>query len=101
LLSAIIHQNSREQNVELFRKAYRALNPCGMLLVRDHIMDEARTWPLEGAMFAINMLANTSGGDTYTFLEVERDLREAGFKNVKLLRCGERMDSIVGAVKAQ
>ncbi len=100
LLSAIIHQNSRAQNVELFRKAYRALNPGGMLLIRDHIMNEARTWPLEGAMFAINMLANTLGGDTYTFLEVEQDLKEAGFENIKLLRSGERMDSIVGAAKA-
>ncbi len=101
LLSAIIHQNSGEENIELFRKAYRALDPGGMLLIRDHIMNEQRTWPSEGAMFAINMLANTLGGDTYTFLEVERDLRAAGFKNVRLLRSGERMDSIVGAVKAQ
>lgn len=101
LLSAIIHQNSREQNVELFRKICRALNPGGMLLIRDHIMNEDRTWPPEGAMFAVNMLVNTSGGDTYTFPEVERDLTAAGFKNVKRLRSGERMDSIVGAIKAQ
>jgi ubiquinone/menaquinone biosynthesis C-methylase UbiE/predicted transcriptional regulator len=99
LLSAIIHQNSREQNVELFKKVYRALEPGGMLLVRDHIMNEQRTWPPEGAMFAINMLVNTAGGDTYTFLEVEQDLREAGFKHVKLLRSGEKMDSVVGTVK--
>jgi SAM-dependent methyltransferase/predicted transcriptional regulator len=99
LLSAIIHQNSREQNVELFKKAYRALVPGGVLMIRDHIMNEQRTWPPEGAMFAINMLVNTAGGDTYTFLEVERDLREAGFNKVKLLRSGERMDSVVGAAK--
>jgi ubiquinone/menaquinone biosynthesis C-methylase UbiE len=99
LLSAIIHQNSREQNVELFKKAYRALVPGGVLMIRDHIMNEQRTWPPEGAMFAINMLVNTAGGDTYTFLEVEQDLREAGFKHVKLLRSGEKMDSVVGTVK--
>jgi hypothetical protein len=72
-----------------------------MIMVRDHIMNEQRTWPPEGAMFAINMLVNTLGGDTYTFFEVERDLREAGFKHVKLLRSGEKMDSIVGAIKEQ
>jgi SAM-dependent methyltransferase/predicted transcriptional regulator len=101
LLSAIIHQNSREQNVELFSKAYRALEPGGMLLVRDHIMNEQRIWPPEGAMFAINMLVNTPGGDTYTFFEVEQDMRRAGFKHVKLLRSGEKMDSVVGALKAK
>ncbi len=99
LLSAIIHQNSRQQNQELFRKAYRCLEPGGMLLIRDHIMDERRTWPPEGALFAINMLVNTRGGDTYTFNEVTRGLKEAGFTDVRLLRSGERMDCVAGAVK--
>ena len=101
LLSAIIHQNSRQQNLELYRKAYRSLVPGGMLMIRDHIMDEQRTRPPEGAMFAINMLVNTQGGDTYTFHEVKQGLKEAGFTDVRLLRSGERMDCIVGAVKPE
>lgn len=101
LLSAIIHQNSPGQNVALYAKAFRALEPGGMLIIRDHIMDESRTWPPEGAMFAINMLVNTAGGDTYTFGEVEQGLHEAGFCDVRLLRVGEKMDCIVGAVKPQ
>jgi len=101
LLSAIIHQNSPQQNLELFRKAYRSLEPGGMLLIRDHIMDERRTWPPEGALFAINMLVNTVGGDTYTYNEVAKGLEEAGFTDIRLLRSGERMDCIVGAVKAK
>jgi SAM-dependent methyltransferase len=99
LLSAIIHQNSRHQNLQLFRKAYQSLDPGGMLLIRDHIMDEQRTHPPEGALFAVNMLVNTKGGDTYTFHEVAEDLKEAGFTDVKLLRSGGRMDCVVGAVK--
>ena len=99
LLSAIIHQNSRRQNLELFRKASRSLQAGGMLLIRDHIMDEQRIHPPEGALFAINMLVNTEGGDTYTFHEVAQDLKEAGFTDVRLLRSGERMDCVVGAVK--
>ncbi len=99
LMSAIIHMNSPEQNLALYRKAYRALDPGGMLLIRDHIMDESRTRPPEGAMFAINMLVNTPGGDTYTFPEVEQGLTDAGFTNVRLLRSGEKMDCVVGAVK--
>jgi SAM-dependent methyltransferase len=101
LLSAIIHQNSPEQNTELYRRAFRALDPGGMLLIRDHIMDESRTRPPEGAMFAINMLVNTTGGDTYTFQEVEQGLKQAGFTNVRLLRSGERMDCVVGALRPQ
>ena len=99
LLSAIIHQSGYRQNVDLFGKIYRALDPGGMLLIRDHIMNEERTWPPQGALFAINMLVNTRGGDTFTFQEVEQGLGEVDFKDVALLRSGERMDCVVGAVK--
>jgi len=98
-LSAIIHQNSPEQNVELYRKVFRALLPGGVILIRDHIMDETRTRPVAGALFALNMLVNTPGGDTYTFQEVKEGLEAAGFENVGLLRWGERMDSLVEARK--
>jgi len=99
LLSAIIHQNSPEQNVELYAKIYRALNPGGVVLIRDHIMDESRTKPEDGTLFAVNMLINTPGGDTYTFSEVKETLEAAGFTGVKWVRVGERMDSLVKAKK--
>jgi predicted O-methyltransferase YrrM len=100
LLSAIIHQNGPQENIELYAKVHRALEPGGVLLIRDHIMDESRTKPPEGALFALNMLVNTSAGDTYTFGEVEEPLRQAGFSQVRLLRFGERMDCLVEARKA-
>jgi predicted O-methyltransferase YrrM len=99
LLSAIIHQNSPEQNLELYRKIFRALEPGGIVIIRDHIMNESRTWPPEGALFAINMLVNTRGGDTYTIGEVEKTLGEAGFVDIKPVRSGERMDCLVVATK--
>ncbi len=99
LLSAIIHQNSPAQNVALYEKINRALVPGGVVLIRDHIMDETRTQPPAGAMFALNMLVNTPGGDTYTFPEVAQTLTAAGFTDVKLVRTGERMDCLVEARK--
>ncbi|MBM4288088.1 MAG: methyltransferase domain-containing protein [Deltaproteobacteria bacterium] len=95
LLSAIIHQNSPAQNVALYKKIHRALTPGGVVLIRDHIMDESRTQPPAGAMFALNMLVNTEGGDTYTFAEVQETLEAAGFREVKLVRQGDRMDCLV------
>ena len=95
LLSAIIHQNSIEENGDLFLKIHRALEPGGVILIRDHIMDESRTNPPAGAIFALNMLVNTRGGDTYTFLEVKEALEKAGFKDIRLLRTGEKMDCLV------
>lgn len=101
LLSAIIHQNSPSQNVDLYKKIFRALVPGGAVLIRDHIMDETRTQPPGGAMFALNMLVNTTGGDTYTFAEVAETLNSAGFVEVKQIRTGERMDCLVEAKKPQ
>lgn len=94
-LSAIIHQNSPEENLALFRKIHNALEPGGTLLIRDHIMDESRTNPSAGAMFAVNMLVNTRGGDTYTFQEVKEGLEGAGFADVKQSRHGMGMDCLV------
>ncbi|MDZ7759164.1 MAG: methyltransferase [Desulfovermiculus sp.] len=103
LLSAIIHQNSREENRELLAKISKALEPGGRILIRDHIMDETRTKPAAGAMFALNMLVNTRGGDTYTLAEVREDLQWAGFSHIRDLRSGqdsfERMDCLVEARK--
>jgi predicted O-methyltransferase YrrM len=100
LLSAIIHQNSPAQNIELYKKIHRALEPGGVVLIRDHIMDESRTQPPAGAMFALNMLVNTSGGDTFTFGEVKETLEAAGFGEVKQVRAGERMDGLVEGKKS-
>ena len=100
LLSAIIHQNSAAQNVELYRKVHRALEPGGVLLIRDCIMDAERTTPPAGALFALNMLLCTEGGDTYTFEEMRATLEEAGFETVRLVQPGEYMDGLVEARKS-
>ena len=97
LLSAIIHQNSPQKNLDLYRKVHRALVPGGKLLIRDHVMDPERTFPPQGTLFAINMMVNTEGGDTYTFAEIRDTLEETGFVEVKLVRRGERMDCLVEA----
>ena len=100
LLSAIIHQNSPEQNRALYRKIFLALLPGGRLLIRDFVMDESRTHPPEGALFALNMLVNTQEGDTYTFREIKHPLEEAGFVEVKMIRTGQQMmDCLVEAKK--
>jgi SAM-dependent methyltransferase/predicted transcriptional regulator len=99
LLSAIIHQSGPEENLQLYQKIHRALDPGGTILIRDHIMDESRTIPPMGAMFAINMLVNTRNGDTYTFEEIKDALEKAGFEGVRLARAGQGMDGLVEARK--
>jgi SAM-dependent methyltransferase len=98
-LSAIIHQNGPEQNDALYARIFRALAPGGRLVVRDHVMEPGRTRPRAGALFAVNMLAVTENGGTYTFDEIKAGLERAGFSGVRLLHFGDRMDSLVEAFK--
>ncbi len=98
-VSAIIHQNSRAENRDLFGKIFRALVRGGRIVLRDHVMSPDRTSPRAGALFAVNMLVGTSGGGTYTGKEIEEDLSAAGFSRVKLIRPGERMDALVEAFR--
>jgi predicted O-methyltransferase YrrM len=99
LLSAVIHSNGREENRALFRNVFRSLESGGTVLVRDYFLDETRTYPPDGAMFAVNMLVATAAGTAYTFAETRENLESAGFREVKLIREGTRMDQLVAAVK--
>jgi predicted O-methyltransferase YrrM len=98
-VSAIIHQNGPDQNVELFSKVFRALISGGRIVIRDHIMAPDRTSPKDGAIFAVNMLLVTPAGGTYTYDQVREALSKAGFVRVRLLQAGEHMDGLVEAFK--
>jgi predicted O-methyltransferase YrrM len=98
-VSAIVHQNSRAQNRALFAKVLAALVPGGHIAIRDILMEQDRTRPLAGALFAINMLVATEGGGTFTFAELREDLEAAGFAKVAVMRQDEAMNAVVVARK--
>jgi predicted O-methyltransferase YrrM len=98
-VSAIIHQNSPDENLAMYRNIYNALSPGGRIVVRDHIMNPDRTRPRGGAFFAVNMLVGTPGGGTYTEDEIRVGLEQAGFVRVKLIHPDQRMDGLVEAFK--
>ena len=81
-LSAIIHSNSLETNQELIIKCFNALNKNGKIVIQDWIMNNDRTQPASGAVFAINMLVGTESGNCFTEKEVTEMLTTAGFKNI-------------------
>ena len=95
-LSAIIHQNSHEENVALYKRVFDALDPDGRVVVRDYAMEGDRTRPASGALFAVNMLVNTDQGNSYTFDEIKGGLEQAGFERVNLLRENEMYSLVEG-----
>ena len=68
--------------------------------MKHHFQGFPRTAPPMGALFAVNMLVATDGGNTYTLSEIRDDLTSAGFTDVKLIRRDEGMHSVVSARRA-
>lgn len=98
-VSAIAHQNSREENRRLYGRVFEALLPGGRILIRDLVMEPGRTAPQAGALFALNMLVNTRGGGTYTLADTREDLQTAGFRDVEVVRPDPGMNSVIAAAR--
>lgn len=96
LLSAIVHINSNEQNKELIKKCSNSLNSGGQIIIKDWIMNEARTEPLGGALFAINMLVGTECGDTYTEKEMREWFSNAGINKIERKNTSYGWSLIIG-----
>ena len=95
-LSAVIHSNSYDENALLIKKCASALNKNGRIAVLDYIMNDDRTSPLAGAIFAINMLVGTDEGTTYTEKEVKEWMTAAGLKNFELINADLGNSLIIG-----
>jgi predicted O-methyltransferase YrrM len=95
-MSAIVHINSYDENVALIQKAYNSLNAGGSIIIQDHIMENDRTAPARGALFAINMLVSTQGGDTYTENEMREWFSKAGCDDIQRIATGMDNDLMIG-----
>jgi predicted O-methyltransferase YrrM len=84
VIANFVHMLSPEQNGRMFRKALAALRPGGRMALYEFVVNEDRASPEVSAIFAMAMLTATKGGDVYTFSELERMCREAGFPRCEL-----------------
>src|SRR5437879_13763204 len=84
-LGHILHSEGEERSRTLLKKTADALKSGGIIAIGEWLVNDERTEPLNGLMFAVNMLVNTERGDTFAFNEIKRWLDEAGFKNARTL----------------
>ncbi|HEX3626932.1 MAG TPA: methyltransferase [Verrucomicrobiae bacterium] len=82
----ILHSEGRDRSRRLLKKVFDALAPGGTVAVQEFVADDDRNGPPSALIFAVNMLINTEAGDAFTFKEMSGWLREAGFKNPRLLK---------------
>ena len=84
-LGHILHSEGEARSRELLQKTFAALAPGGTIAIQEFMVDEQRAKNVMGLIFAVNMLVATDDGDTFTFEEIARWLREAGFVDVRQL----------------
>jgi precorrin-6B methylase 2 len=84
-LGHILHSEGVERSRALLRRTHAALAPGGTIAIAEFLVDADRRGPLNGLIFAVNMLVNTEAGDTYSFDEIARWLTEAGFTKPRQL----------------
>lgn len=85
-LSAICHMFSPEENLDLLRRGRQALAAGGRLAIQDFILEPDKTAPRFAALFAINMLVGTQGGNSYSVPEYAAWLNDAGFQEIRHVR---------------
>ena len=79
LLTNFLHHFDPGTCESLLRRVHAALVPGGRAAVLEFVPNEDRLAPPFASLFALNMLVHTPAGDAYTFSDLQRMLRDAGF----------------------
>jgi ubiquinone/menaquinone biosynthesis C-methylase UbiE len=77
----ILHSLGEQSSRTLLKRVHAALAPGGTVSIQEFLVNADRTGPMNGLIFAVNMLVNTEHGNTFSFDEIAAWLTEAGFVN--------------------
>ncbi|HEY7314276.1 MAG TPA: methyltransferase [Gemmataceae bacterium] len=83
----ILHSEGEARSRRLLQKTFAALAPGGTTVVAEFLVNDERSGPPAGLIFAVNMLVNTDHGDAFSFEEIHRWLEEAGFREARTVEC--------------
>jgi hypothetical protein len=82
-LSQILHGEGPEECRRVIRKAVGALEPGGLILIHEFILDDTMDSPLHPALFSLNMLLGTEKGQAYSEGQLRQMLESEGARNVR------------------
>lgn len=84
LLTNFLHHFDPPTCETLLRKVHAALGDGGRAVTLEFVPNEDRITPPEAASFSVMMLGSTPAGDAYTFSELERMMKAAGFSSSEI-----------------
>ncbi|UQZ90356.1 SAM-dependent methyltransferase [Deltaproteobacteria bacterium Smac51] len=81
--SQVLHGETPADAARLIKRGAECLNPGGCLCVQEFIIDDDLRGPAHSALFSLNMLVQTPGGQSYTESELTNMLTAAGLGNIR------------------
>jgi len=99
-LSHILHGEGSEDCRMIIQKTVDALEPGGMIIIHDFILNNSMDGPLFPALFSLNMLLNTESGQSYSEEQIIDMLAAAGARDIRRIAIKSPNDSgiVVGYV---
>ena len=85
-LSHILHGEGPGGCARILANAVAALEPGGMILVQEFILDDDRPGPVFSALFSLNMLLGTEQGQAYREAELRDLLTGVGVREIHRLQ---------------
>jgi SAM-dependent methyltransferase len=84
-LSQILHGEGPAQAQEIVKKAVSVLEPGGLILIHEFLLNNDMAGPLFPALFSLNMLLGTDHGQSYSEGQIIEMLRQAGVREIHRL----------------
>jgi ubiquinone/menaquinone biosynthesis C-methylase UbiE len=82
-ISHLLHALGPEECRDVIAKAVRTLEPGGIILIHEFILNDTMDGPLFPALFSLNMLLGTAKGRSYTEGQLRAMLAEAGIGRIR------------------
>ncbi len=92
----ILHDWNLEQKKMLLAKAYAAVPSGGAVIAYDSIIDDDRSKNAFGLLMSLNMLIETPGGFDYTGADCQGWMKEAGFRETRVVHLVGPDSMVVG-----
>ena len=82
-MSHILHGEGPKTCVKMVRNAAELLEPGGIILIHEFILNNTKDGPLHPALFSLNMLLGSRGARSYSEGELMEMLRKAGMQEIR------------------
>jgi hypothetical protein len=99
LVANFLHHFDPPACTTFMKKVLASLEPGGRAAIVEFVPNPDRVTPPMAAAFSMMMLATTPAGDAYTFTELEKIAKDAGFSRVELAPAALGLDRLVIAYK--